>query len=128
MMLNRFFKIMLIVITLFSLSDAHAFAKPVDDLLVSSVRSYDIKLVKQAITKGANVNQLDKDGETPLINLVHRSDKSNANAVKIAKILVNAGADRMIGNKEGKTALQYAAEKKWDSMIAILLPLLPCCR
>ncbi|CAM4324884.1 ankyrin repeat domain-containing protein [Erysipelothrix inopinata] len=58
-------------------------------------------------------------GYTALIEAVALTDGSEK-FVEIVKILVDAGADITLKDKSGKTALDYAKEKKYEKMIEIL--------
>ncbi|KAF9106727.1 hypothetical protein BGX27_009042 [Mortierella sp. AM989] len=63
-----------------------------------------VELISYLLEKGANVNIQDPDGDTPLFV---------CETVKIAKMLVNAGADATHVNEEDITAAENAEEQEW---------------
>lgn len=73
--------------------------------LIDAIRVGDIKAIKTQLAAGANVNQTDIWGITPLMNASRR------NNAKIVKVLLSAGADVNQTDKEGRTALIWASYK-----------------
>jgi ankyrin repeat protein len=73
-------------------------------------------LVELAIDNGADVNQRNKWGHTPLINLamteVLVKDEDIVDSIKTAQLLIKAGADNSIRDNDNKTAYDYAIENK----------------
>ena len=61
--------------------------------------------VKLLVTRGAQVNITDKEGRTALMHAVDRGD------VEVVEALLQAGADASVVNREGATALMYALQK-----------------
>ncbi len=64
---------------------------------------------------GANVNFVNNQNNTPLHFLVRQpyedEDGSDPSAEQVAQLLLYYGADKLIKNKDGKTALQLAQER-----------------
>jgi hypothetical protein len=60
---------------------------------------------------GAEVNARNNNGETPLMWAVSSS---------AAEVLLKAGADPSLRSNSGKTALDYARERKRDKVTALL--------
>ncbi|KAL3071170.1 hypothetical protein niasHT_038440 [Heterodera trifolii] len=63
---------------------------------------------------GANINSVDINGMTPLI-LATSLEK-----IEIVRLLLDAGANRNIQDKEGKIALDYAVLSDHDGLISLL--------
>lgn len=86
-----------------------SYASNVDDYsnpLTESISNKDIQVFDWLISKhGFDVNRPDKDGDTPLQEIVRRMDK------KGVKFLIKKGADLNIKNKNGKTPLDIAKER-----------------
>ena len=61
--------------------------------------------VKLLVTRGAQVNTTDKAGRTALMHAVDRGD------VEVVEALLQAGADASVVNQEGATALMYALQE-----------------
>ena len=107
----------------------------------------NIEIIELLINAGANVNQKDLDGETPLLSC-HRVFHSSAETVECllkhgadpnihgdisplqrfvlnndiasVKLLIEAGANLKHRNKRGYTALMYAERDQLQEMIEIL--------
>lgn len=93
--------------------------EPKDDFRVT-VSIGSLKQVKQALSKGADVNAIcADDGKTPLIKAVWRKNPS----VEVLKSLLKAGADTSIKDQLGSTALDYACDNCNSELVAILSPL-----
>lgn len=60
--------------------------------------------VRLLVARGAQVNTTDKEGRTALMHAVDRGD------VEVVETLLQAGADASVVNKEGATALMYALQ------------------
>ena len=61
--------------------------------------------VRLLVTRGAQVNTTDKEGRTALMHAVNRGE------VEVVEALLQAGADASVVNREGTTALMYALQK-----------------
>ena len=81
------------------------------DLLFTAVRQRSLTAIKKSVAKGANINQLNINGETLLYDAVYNED------LKMVKILIKAGADLNLMGEGGETPLFRAAR---DSNIAVM--------
>lgn len=75
----------------------------------------DAKTVQALIAKGANVDEMDETGMTPL--MIAASEGRTA----IAKTLIDAGADVKVASSDGTTALMRAASSNRVEVIKLLL-------
>ena len=82
--------------------------------LFESIYDGNLDTAKVWIDKGADVNALDDDKETPLINVA-------ASNFEIAKLLIENGADINAKNWEGFTALMRAAKYGQIDILKLLL-------
>ncbi len=73
------------------------------------------------ITAGAPLDNVNRMGWTALIEAVVLGN-GGANHVAIVEALVKAGADTDIADRNGRTALDYARQRRYDGMIKILEP------
>jgi ankyrin repeat protein len=74
--------------------------------------SYDQKeMVEYLISKGADVNILDHEGDTPL----HVTETAS-----MAELLIANGADPHIRNSEGFLPIETASEQEFDQVVQIL--------
>jgi ankyrin repeat protein len=74
-----------------------------------------LPIVKELVLKGAEVNMAMPDGRTPLLLAVTLGDNPD-----FARVLLDAGADVLICDKEGNSALDYAKAKKYMRVANIL--------
>lgn len=72
------------------------------------------KKIIQLTSEGADVNAADRDGNTPLINIVKR------NRVNEAKLLIELGANVNANNHSEDTSLTIAARRGYTSVIRLL--------
>lgn len=77
-------------------------------------------VVARLLDKGANANDRDEDGRTPLMlmSMEHRPDRI---ILPIAEALMNAGADINARDRNGRTPLMYAVRHKQRATIEFLL-------
>ena len=82
--------------------------------LASEIR-YLADVVNELITKGANVNALTVNGETPLYIA------SRSNNIDIVKTLLNNNADVNIATNKGSTPIKVAYNDKYYELVNFLL-------
>jgi uncharacterized protein len=75
----------------------------------------DKDMLDLLIAKGANLGVQNKEADTPLIC----ATKYGGGKEATIKVLREAGADTGIGDKKGKTALEYAKEKEQKKAIEL---------
>jgi ankyrin repeat protein len=85
-----------------------------EELLKAALEG-NVEKVEELLSKGADPNVKDEDGNTPL----HLAIK--ANHLQIARLLVERGADVNARNKRGKTPLHIAAERSNEEAVALLV-------
>ncbi|WP_342219622.1 ankyrin repeat domain-containing protein [Rickettsiella endosymbiont of Miltochrista miniata] len=78
--------------------------------LKDAVIKRDYSSVRRLLKNGANPNEQDNEGLTPL----HFAAKDNR--VVIASLLIQNGADIMINNKAGHTPLDYAVTHNFSAL------------
>lgn len=83
-----------------------------DSLLHLATRWGSQEMMKFLMKRGANVNAVNKDGDTPLMYMVSSPNPSRSEMERV-RILGEAGANPRIVNKRGKNAL----EKAWNPEI-----------
>jgi len=64
------------------------------------------EVVQTLISAGANVNALNKKGETALMRAAENGE------LEIVKLLLGAGAKAQLRNKEGETALSMTSSEE----------------
>jgi ankyrin repeat protein len=77
-------------------------------------------IVKMLLAKGANVNHQEKNGATPLIYIAANKQASPEDRRAVAQMLLDAGADKKLKDKDGRTALDWA-NKQGNKDLADLL-------
>ncbi|KAF5296332.1 hypothetical protein FQA39_LY12549 [Lamprigera yunnana] len=75
----------------------------------------DIVITMQIITQGVDLNRRNEDGNTPLILTLINGNVSTAN------LLLAYGADPMLTNKEGQSALHFAKITEVPDLISELI-------
>lgn len=75
-----------------------------------------LEIARKIIKKGANVNLVDKHGNTPLWYAIHFA-RDNYDMVEL---LVNAGADTSIVNNVGKTVFTIAERRNNETLNRLL--------
>lgn len=82
-----------------------------DELLANSLslfnvlRSLNIRLIKEVLDKGININIQNKIGRTPLICVVSLVNASQSDILPVVKLFIKYGADINIQDNYGSTAL-----------------------
>ncbi len=71
-------------------------------------------IVKTLLEAGADPNRLSADNEVPLI------EAARAGNTSIVSLLLSAGADRYETDRTGRTALDWAREKRFGQLISLL--------
>jgi ankyrin repeat protein len=85
-----------------------------NEKLIEGVRNSHLPQVQEALAEGADVNTIDKDGNSPLHWAV-RGFK------KITRALINAGANVNQADNDGKVPLDYAVRMGYEAMVRILI-------
>ena len=92
------------------------------NIVISNVHGYveelfsdDVEVVQKAINSGANIEERNNFGDTPLLRAVWH------NKIGIVKILIAAGANELAANAFGRTALQEAITEGHKNMIILLM-------
>ena len=78
------------------------------------------EMVEPLIKKGANVNHQTKNGYSALIFTAMVMNPPVDNAMKTAKILLAAGADKRLKNADGDTAYSMAVKKNASKLVELL--------
>lgn len=85
---------------------------------VQAVHAGDFETLEQLILEGANLNDLDVDGRTPLMHAV----LGNGADAAMVEFLLQRGADPNVHDRLlGWTALHYAVRDQKAAIVAILL-------
>ena len=80
-----------------------------------AVASGNLRILKQMLKKGADVNRRDSDARTPLIRALDNGHYEAAN------LIIEAGADVNICDSNGKTLLNLAAEHSHSEAMRVLI-------
>ena len=75
-----------------------------NSILFTAANGNQTKLIEHMLSKGANINSTDKDGETPL------SAAAQAGYLNAVKVLLDHGADANLADIRGRTPLDYSIE------------------
>lgn len=89
--------------------------------LISAVNSGNTDLVKQLISKGADVNAQNAKGYNALLTAVESNCQRGSNNADIINLLINNRADIYAKNPEGETVLDIALACKQRDVINDLL-------
>lgn len=89
--------------------------------LIAAAHLGNWESVKVLIEAGAPLDHVNNLGWTALIEAVVLGD-GGPRHMKTAKLLIEAGADRSITDRNGNTPLQLARERGYKNMIRILMP------
>jgi ankyrin repeat protein len=81
----------------------------------------DLHLAEELLKQGADPNEQDISGRTPLHYAFWASEGDWRCNVKVAELLLKHGADPNLRDKEGKTPLHYAARHCGYDAVALLL-------
>lgn len=83
--------------------------------LIQASSKGDSSGVQKLIKGGANINEVDKNGETPLMHASKSAD------IETVKLLLSMGADIKIIDKYGNTALSHAIIYGYEDVSKILI-------
>ena len=78
-----------------------------------------VDYVRRVVTTGIDVNHVNRLGWTALLEAVILGDGGEAHQ-EIVRILLAAGADRSIADKDGVTALEHARARGQAEIVALL--------
>ncbi len=85
------------------------------------MRTSDQKTFKLLLQNGADINAQNNNGNTYLMHLIVGSPYVRSTRRQtLCRSLLDSGARTDIKNKDGKTALQLAREKKYDEIVKLL--------
>jgi len=90
---------------------------PFGTLLHGAVVRRDLPLVRMLLAHGADVNDRDNQGDTPLYKTALHFQRN----VEIAKLLIEKGANVSARNNEGQVPLHLAARFEMGDMVKLLL-------
>ena len=85
--------------------------------LWNAIEKDDAPSVAKAIQEGADINSLDSNGQTPLMQTIFLNGKGG---VDIIRNILKAKPDLKIKNEFGQTALQMAIDSDRQDFVAIL--------
>lgn len=89
--------------------------------LIAAAHLGHYEVVKRLIAGGAPLDHVNNLGWTALIEAVILGD-GGSNHIKTVRALVDASADKTIGDRQGVTPVQHAQARGYAEMIAILEP------
>lgn len=81
---------------------------PLHIVVASWEESNDESMMALLLDKGGAINAVNEKGETPL----HLAARVHSDEIALPEFLLKHGADPLIKNKQGKTAMDYASDKK----------------
>jgi Ankyrin repeats (3 copies)/Ankyrin repeat len=88
-----------------------------DSVLMLAVQTRNVALIQLLLERGANIDQADDDGFTPLIEACRQGQPSLA----VVKLLLEHGARPNVRTWSGSTAIQFAANEGQTKLVALLL-------
>lgn len=88
-------------------ADVSKIKKDSNNYFILALQEKNIELIKLLLENGANINSVSNDG-TSILNFMITSDIDN---LEIYDYILKNGMDPNIKDKDGKTAIMYAAEK-----------------
>ena len=109
---------LLILILIFLILKLKDLLTPKEERFLKAAENGNLKKIKSMLNKEVNIktliNAVDKENNTALILA------SKFGYHEIVKIFIENGADINIKNNDGKTALDYAEENDYKSIIELL--------
>lgn len=94
---------------------------PRGDGLVAAAWQGNVELVRGLIQAGADVNQVDMDGASALMNAIGSKDASDLAKLEIVKLLVEVGCDVNYRDPEDDSAIALAASEAAPEILEYLL-------
>ncbi|XP_043112851.1 LOW QUALITY PROTEIN: ankyrin repeat domain-containing protein 34B [Puntigrus tetrazona] len=91
--------------------------------LISAAQLGKLRLVRLLVEGGAQVNERNQRGETPLLAACRalRGDQSGSSALRVIRYLLQNQADPNLQDKAGRTALMYACMERAGPDVASAL-------
>ena len=87
-------------------------------LNIAATNSNNLEIIRILLEKGAEVNQVDNNGDIPLANACDRKNEK----VDIVQLLLSKGGNiQFINEKNNKTLLHYATQKRFFNIVKLLL-------
>lgn len=80
----------------------------------------DPEIIKMLLDKGANVNVREDNGASPLFYIASNNQITSEKRVAVAKMLIEAGADRKIKATNGKSIADAAKEMRNTDILELL--------
>jgi len=80
----------------------------------------DIELVKFYIKSGANVNETNSDGSSPLVRSINGSYDMHEADINMVKLLIDNGANINFIDRKGLFAIEYARKKGYGNIVSFL--------
>ncbi len=93
----------------------------VDSLLFGAIRKCKIELVRELIDRGANINQINEYGDTPLVAAISSPERDDRDTFFVVRVLLDAGANFNIRGGNGCTPLLCAIATNKVSTARLLL-------
>jgi ankyrin repeat protein len=87
--------------------------------LIRAARTAHNNLVLELLRSGADLNQKNRIGRTALAEAIAAGDGGPRHTDTV-RILIRAGADQTIRDSSGMTAIQYARQREYREMAAVL--------
>lgn len=88
-------------------------------LLDLAVDIPDANLIKEIIRRGANINRLDKNGQTALIKMLLSADRRHN--IDMVGVLLELGADPNVPDQDGVPPLHHAIDNNNVDQVKLLL-------
>ncbi|GAX73485.1 hypothetical protein CEUSTIGMA_g937.t1 [Chlamydomonas eustigma] len=88
--------------------------------LWQAIKRIDLKGVSAAVSTGADLNERDVNGDTPLL-YISRAGHYKFPPAEIPSVLVKGGADMEAQDSKGMTALQVSLLSGWQNIAELLI-------